>query len=122
MTDRSSSIVEIGCGSGYLASLLKKLGVDIICCDNSEDENIGMFLEGFGTSFTTEDGRELLKRLEGCPERALLLSWGHFENTKVLTKILDMFKGPLLFIIGERSDGCTFNIDRYVSVGGWNRC
>ncbi|RYE23409.1 MAG: hypothetical protein EOP45_06920 [Sphingobacteriaceae bacterium] len=109
-------MVEIGCGSGYMAMLLKKLGSDIICCDIAKGETIGMFLEKGGIPFTNEDGRDLLKRLNGCPERALLMSWGHPTHKKVLTEILDMFKGPLLFIIGERSDGCTFDIDQYVYV------
>lgn len=130
MIDTHREIAEIGCGSGYLAKHMKILGADIVCCDNMEEQPL--FVKGFFSwyyfiyaiqhqvsefMYTQCDGRDFVKNNDGFPDRALLICWGHFseQSNLQLSQCIDYFKGPYLYIIGERKNGCTFRIDDYMT-------
>lgn len=115
MLEVNPRIIEIGCGLGYLAKMLQMCGADVIASDKQDyvtNHRMFMFEK---SKFICGDGRDVIKT-NLYHDRALLISWAHPSNTEAFTEIIDSFQGPHLFIIGERSDGCTFNIDQYMAV------
>ena len=93
-------IIEVACGTGYWANLLKQYGADIIAVDP--------LVEGNGFTFFPEgiqaEADTYLKENKGCPDRTLFVSWPR-DN------LIQEYKGDTIIWIGEGGDGCTWNME-----------
>ncbi|MCM1440205.1 MAG: hypothetical protein NC131_13530 [Roseburia sp.] len=106
-----SKVLEVCCGSGYLGSLLKIKGIDIVCTDNHnwrDDERRNK--KFFRTAYTDIEELDAVEAVEkyhddiGC----VILSWPEYESDlaeKVLRKCLEY--GISMIYIGEDLGGCT---------------
>jgi len=94
-------IVEIGAGSGYWAALLRKLGGDVIACDDGS----GLYAFKVGAFGNVEkvDYKKLLRTDASCKDRTLLTVWPAYDNAE----IFDRYKGETVVYVGEIGDGCT---------------
>lgn len=106
IVDTFPKIVEVGSGRGYWAHLLTRLGADVIAVDSHDYNN-----EVYHPTIIA-NGLDYFKDNNGCPDRALFLCWPHFQMTEVGDMIQE-FKGPFIFHVGEHGGGCTFDIDAY---------
>lgn len=110
--------VEIGAGTGYYASLLAQMGVDMICYDlfppqhtgqnhyhsprnEKQDGLLGITREVF---FDVRSGNHL--RAAEHPDRTLFLCWPPYEGDMAYLA-LQAYQGSRLVYIGESSGGCT---------------
>lgn len=99
-------LVEVGAGTGYWASLLSQMGVDIIAIDNRSTH----FGVGHGRWFPVVD-----RDLESIgSERTLFLCWPNYLDP-MATDCLKTYRGKTLVYIGEREGGCTAN-DEFFSI------
>lgn len=101
-------VVEMGAGTGYWASLLRKMKVDIRAFDNFS--GYGKNGYGFGTPWVA-----ILKgtpvTLEGHGDRTLFLCWPDY-NSPFASNCLRHYPGDRLIYVGEGYGGCTGN-DRF---------
>lgn len=97
-----SPIVEIGAGSGYWASLLKKNGAEILAYDKYHKDNKYNFTKKYTEVLQSDE--KILKTLD--PSYNLLLCWPNYDNDFAY-KSLKLFKGVILIYIGEPEGGCT---------------
>ena len=107
MVDTHDKIAEVGAGSGYVASLLAKLGADVLCCDVDVEKYKGKLAH----KVEEMDGRDFIRKHDGFSDRALLICWGYWTNgiPKQYEEMIRLFKGDYLYIIGEQRAGmCTF--------------
>ena len=110
--------VEIGAGTGYWASLLSRMGVDLLCFDVAPPQ-----LDGSNAyhSPRNEEGNLLTGEVrdvfytikEGCsrdagdhPDRSLFLCWPPYDSSMAY-KTLCAYTGNRLVYIGEDLGGCT---------------
>lgn len=110
--------VEIGAGTGYWASLLAQMGVNMLCYDidppqhtgqnhyhSPRNENctklLGITREVF---FDVRSGNHLIAREH--PDRTLLLCWPPYDNDMAY-HTLSAYQGQRLVYIGESAGGCT---------------
>jgi len=99
-----SPLIEIGAGSGYWASLLKKAGATVEAFDKFPKENKYKFTKTY-TNIKTADE----KILKDFPENYnLFLCWPNYDNDFAYNA-LSNFKGHFLAYIGEGKGGCTGN-------------
>lgn len=98
-------IVEVGAGSGYWAYELKKVGVDIVATDPTPISESKWF-EKTWTNIEECSGLDALARY---PDRDLLICWPDDYNSEEgwSDKVLEAFKGELVFYCGEAYGGCT---------------
>lgn len=97
-----SPIIEIGAGSGYWASLLKKQGAEVLAYDKYPKDNKYKFTKKY--TDVSKGSEEILKSLN--PSYSLLLCWPNFDNDFAYNS-LKLFKGKNLIYIGEGNGGCT---------------
>lgn len=110
--------VEIGAGTGYYASLLAQMGVDMICYDlypplhtgqnhyhsprtEKHDGLLGITREVF---FDVRSGNYLMAA--EYPDRTLFLCWPPYEDDMAF-QTLQAYQGQRLVYIGEPDGGCT---------------
>ena len=98
-------IVEIGAGTGYWASLLSQLGVDIVCYDHRPVENNNNSFHTLSKSYypVNEGGPEKIKDHQ---DRALFLCWPPYDKP-IAYECLSNYTGNRLIFIGESKGGCT---------------
>lgn len=99
-----SPIVEIGAGSGYWASLLKKNGAEILAYDKYHKDNKYNFTKKYTEVLQSDE--KILKTLD--PSYNLLLCWPNYDNNFAYNS-LKLFKGEFVIYIGEPEGGCTAN-------------
>jgi hypothetical protein len=114
--------VEIGAGTGYWASLLSQLGVDILCYDQHPPQLSG---QNHWHSPRTRDNHALLGETreiffdvrEGGTEmaanhsdRTLFLCWPPLGDPMAF-QALQAYQGSRLVFIGESGGGCTADDD-----------
>ncbi len=100
---KHSPIVEVGAGSGYWASLLSKVGVDIIAYDIAP-ENVHLSKKHHRWKwFDVKKGDE--KSVAAHSDRALFLCWPPY-NEDMAFNCAKQYKGDVILFIGERN-GCT---------------
>lgn len=87
-----SPIVEIGAGKGYWASLLRAMGVDIVCFDKKEAT------KGNWTA-VLHGGPKVLKQ-QNMQNRTLFLCYPDDSNGLAM-KCLEAFQGEYLIHVGE---------------------
>lgn len=87
-----SPIVEIGCGNGYWAYLLRKLEVDIIAVDKVVDDS---------TAWTNiVKGNPKILQQDNCKNRNLFLCYPD-EDRSMAEKCLKYFVGDIILHVGE---------------------
>jgi hypothetical protein len=106
----ANGIVEIGAGTGYWASVLRQMGVDVVAYDRFPigeknkwhryaEKMWSDVLRGFATSAAKH------------PDRTLMLCWpptGSWrKRTSVSDQALGYFQGDQLIYIGQRAGGVT---------------
>lgn len=119
--------VEMGAGTGYWASLLAQLGVDIlafdakppqIATDNHWHSPAREDRHGF-----THETREVFcpvypgdpQTLAAYPDRALFLCWPPYAEP-MAAEALAAYPGPRLVYIGEGQGGCTADDDFFTAL------
>lgn len=103
---RHGSIIELGCGNGYWAWLLRKMGVDILACDPLAAGAPGSHRDE-GTSAWTEvfpAGPEILSNA-AHRERTLFLCWPP-PFSSMAADCLKLYQGDRLLYVGEEPGGC----------------
>ena len=102
----SKSIVEVGCGTGYWASLLQHVGCDVICYDE-HPPSTGVNSYGHCREYTDIRSGSCMSA-EAHADRTLMLSWppyGESMGHDTLQAYLNA-GGQSLVYIGESSGGC----------------
>ena len=92
-----SPIVEIGAGNGYWASLLSKMGVDIVAYDNWRNPDRKQW---FDVQLADEN---VVKEHR---DRTLLLCWPPHDN-EMAANTLRQYEGRTVIYVGEDQGGCT---------------
>ncbi|MCO5600022.1 hypothetical protein L7F22_054130 [Adiantum nelumboides] len=126
-------IAEIGSGLGYWAALLKKLGADVVAVDDfSEATSQGSL---YFPETISMDGEEFVRQ-GGAIGRALFFCWplkSHSQNLSLnnaripmyqrcfVDACLKAFHGDTVFFVGERDDGCTFDIAAWMQGSSKHR-
>lgn len=110
--------IEIGAGTGYWASLLAQMGVDMLAYDLHPPQHTG---QNHYHSPRNEEGRSLLgitrevffdvragNHLMAAehPDRTLFLCWPPYEG-EMANLALQAYQGSRLVYIGECEGGCT---------------
>lgn len=105
---QGSSLVEIGAGTGYWASLLSQMGVDVLAYDKFPVD------QGANTYHRSEAYHPVLQGDASSaalhPERVLYLSWPPYA-TPMGFEALSAYTGQGLLYCGERHGGCTADDD-----------
>lgn len=122
----SRNIVEIGAGTGFWASQLRRVGVDVIATDNTKPGEVSYHHTVGAHSPIVQ--MEASEAVVAHPDRDVLAIWPCMEDW--LEKAIDQMKpGRKLFYIGESSGGCTANSgffdkvydsDQYKEIGSFN--
>lgn len=102
----SGTILELGGGTGFYASILQKSGLRVICTDNySEFKFFGNGMERcfFHTEVERLSATEAIKKYGNICD-TLLVVWGRGQPSK---EDLKHFEGNKVIVIGEDSSGCT---------------
>lgn len=113
------SALEIGAGTGYWASLLSDMGVDMLCFDayppqitpcnwyhsprNADDLPTGERRDIF---YDVQSGNHMMAWL--FSDRPLFLCWPPYDNS-MAHQALSFYRGNKLIYIGEGQGGCTGN-------------
>jgi hypothetical protein len=95
-----SPLVEMGAGTGYWASLLATLGVDILCFDSQESHNVA---RNYGRWYPVRPGDPTI--LLDHWDLNLFLCWPPYD-TRMAYLCLQRWKGRYLIYIGEDEGGC----------------
>lgn len=102
------TVLELCCGSGYLGSLLKENGLNVICTDNNAWKNgRGEFFQKPYTDIEEIDALEAIEKYKDIID-VILLSWPEYESelaARVLEKCLQY--NISMIYIGENWGGCT---------------
>ena len=110
--------IEIGAGTGYWASLLSQLGVDMLCYDLYPPDETGQNIYHSPANeersrllgvvrkifFRVHAGNHLLAAQH--PDRTLFLCWPPYDNPMAYDT-LKVYTGNKLVLIGEGEGGCT---------------
>jgi hypothetical protein len=116
---KHAPLIEIGAGTGYWTSLLRKRGVNILAYD------IAPPLDGKNNFHPEMQFSEVLSGsheiLANHSDRTLFLCWPPYQ-TPMAVNCLNSFRGKTMVYIGEPSGGCTAN-DRFFDIISKNwRC
>lgn len=107
---RHQPIVEVGAGTGYWASLLRKMGVDIVAYDIvpvPAKDNAWHFRANKSWSEVLAGDEEIAAKY---PERSLFICWPPGDDAFAF-KSLSKYKGKTVIYIGEDIGGCNGNED-----------
>lgn len=98
---KSKKTLEICAGNGFWSFLLQSHDINIIPTSTKCE----MYKETW-CDVHDFDLKDAIKTFNDCD--CLFLCWGYNDITD---SMIEMFLGRYVIIIGERCDGCTFNID-----------
>jgi len=101
-----SPIIECGAGTGYWASLISKMGGDIVAFDlypTSEGKNYYAHTNQF---YQVKLGSH--EKIREYPNHTLMLSWCPYDNDMGYDHI-NNYSGTSLILIGEEKGGCCGN-------------
>lgn len=100
-------ILEVGCGSGYWASLLEKMDVDIIATDLNQDSGFG-FLRKWKHIYTPAEQLDAVSAVKKYPKRNLLFIWPSYDEDWAFEALKESTCKNVIYV-GEGSGGCTAN-------------
>ena len=111
-----SPIIEMGAGTGYWASLLQEMGVDIVAYDiappggteSNEYRHKKAYVEVLLGSH---------EKLREHPDHTLFLCWPPYQSS-MAHDCLKAFKGGTLLFVGESNYGCTGGEDFWDLIHG----
>ena len=104
LTNRYKAIVEIGAGTGYWASLLKKAGAQVMPFDaHKPSDGHNPYNHRVEWESIYEGGPDVLYKIS--PNMSLLLCWPPYNNP-MGANCLKAFKGSRVIYIGEDKWGC----------------
>lgn len=122
----SRKLVEVGAGTGFWASQLRRVGVDVVATDNVKPGEVSYHHTVGAHSPILH--MEAAEAITAHPERDVLAIWPCMSDW--LEKAIDQIKpGRKLFYIGESSGGCTadsgffdkiYDDDQYKEIGSFN--
>ncbi len=101
-------IVEVGAGTGYWASLLRKMGVDIVAYDIvpvPAKDNAWHFRAKKSWSEVLAGDDKIAAKF---PERTLFICWPPGDDSFAVNA-LSLYKGKTLIYVGEDVGGCNGN-------------
>jgi hypothetical protein len=105
IAELNQPIIEIGAGTGYWASLLSQMGVDIICFDEKPPgENVNNSYRHKVTYHDVMEGGP--DKVKEYSNRALFLCWAPYD-TSMAYDCLNNYSGDTVIFIGEGIGGCT---------------
>lgn len=93
------SILEIGAGTGYWASLLKDMNVDIVATDLGRSY-------GFETFYTDIERLSAIDAIKNHPQRNILSCWACYDQKWVYDALMESSCNYWI-VIGEGQGGCT---------------
>ncbi len=103
---RHAPILEVGCGTGYWAYELQKLGVSVVATDphlvSQEVHPIYKFWKSWLARIDQMDGVEAVKTFRG---RTLLIVWPSLGQSWC-TETLKAYDGQTVIYVGEFGDCC----------------
>jgi SAM-dependent methyltransferase len=114
----SGSVLDAGCGSGYLSKELSRLGVPtfaVDCCDFQEAR-----LDGPGYPINTVYQLDALGEAASFISNrfgAVLMTWPPYDSPFALKIAQAMLPGQLLVYEGEDVGGCTADVAFFEFVG-----
>jgi hypothetical protein len=104
---KCSPLVEMGAGTGYWASLLRAMGVDVVAYDEAPPGNGSVSRNKYHLPF------QYTTVVEGGPnvlwahsDRALFLCWPPYDDPFAFDSV-NLWGGNVLVFVGEGSGGCT---------------
>ena len=111
---RGTLVIEIGCGMGLWAALLKKLGLDIVATDLQAPRETFCKVEkkDFRTALTQHRRR-----------KTLLMVWPPQQGqqgSEMAHETLLRFRGPRIVYVGEQKGGCTATEDFFKQIN-WTK-
>lgn len=101
----NGSVIELGSGCGYWASLLREKGVDVICVDDMSWKNNDSW---HWDQIYTEPTVGSYEHLDEYPNHTLFMCWPNY-NTDFAKDSLQAYKGDTFIYVGEGRGGCTGN-------------
>lgn len=106
-----SKIVEIGSGSGYWASLLRKKGANILAVDDQTEE----FSQQYHPIIKSDGKKYLLSHAEECEARTLLMIWSRSNFIDEVIEAYNTHQGETIILISELQGGSTgvFNTEKF---------
>ncbi len=100
------NMIDIGCGSGYWASLFIKQGLNVIAIDDKR-ENIS-FEPFFPQTIKMEANHYISEHKDWDHDSALFLCWP--RPTLEMKQVLLAYSGPLVVFIGMLGEEVTLNV------------
>lgn len=99
-------LLEVGCGSGYLAYELKKRSVNVRATDPGTGKYFDPSIDLWSTPWTEIERITGVDAVKKYSDRNLLTSWPDYDR-EWPTETLKEFKGQFVCYIGEGYGGCT---------------
>lgn len=124
-----SPIIECGAGTGYWASLISKMGGDVVAFDlfpSSEGNNYYGHTNQF---YPVKSGSH--EKIKDYPKHTLMLCWCPYDNDMGFDHIHN-YNGEHLILVGEDKGGCcgndkmfnlieqNFNFIKHISLPRWS--
>lgn len=115
---RLGSVVELGAGTGYWASLIKKAGGKIQAFDRypTGEKSVNHYTFKRCSWFPVQRGTEHV--LDKVQANVLLLVWPCY-NSSFAYRALKRFRGQYVVYVGEGPGGCTANDIFHAELGKW---
>lgn len=118
ITRHTSRVIEIGCGSGYWAWLMKQRGIDVVAVDPAPPAHVWHKVSVQSHEAIAEH-----------PDRALFLCWPPWSTTMAF-ETLSAYAGDLVVYVGEWMGGnadvpffgqlsATFELIESVAIPQW---
>ena len=99
-------LVEVGAGTGYLASLLQAVGAEVVPTD-AYPPHLGRNPYGWENEHTFVLSLKATTAVKRWPTRNVLMSWPSLGKDWAMKAISAMQPGRYLIYIGEDEHGCT---------------
>ena len=95
-------MLEVGAGSGYVASELQDAGVNIIPTNPNQFD----YSENWQNEWTEIERLDAVSAIEKYPDRTVLISWPCYRSDWS-TDVLNAVENQTVIYIGENRGGCT---------------
>lgn len=114
----SKRLVEIGAGSGFLASQLRRFEIDVVATDLNAEAPEGETQYGFRVGAHHRVERmTALDAVQTYADRDVFCSWPSLDGSWLTEAAKTLQPGRLLFYVGEGDGGCTADDSFHELVG-----